>query len=146
VSAVLRQRGFSFVEIMVAVLLLALCAAPLANALKTGLDASTIGAAKALELRCMKNQMETVLAEPYQNLWNAARGKDTPSAYSRAADAACPGIARNVYIAKYEHENGKSPVFLNESTAGAQRLETALLYITVSSPDTGYTFTTLVAR
>lgn len=139
-----RAPGFSFVEILVAVAVLALCAAPLASAVMNGVNASRIGTAKARELRCMRNTMETVLAESYQTLSNAARGKDLPAAYVPAADPSCD-IARTVTIAQYEYEHGKSPVFLDAS-AGEDRLAMAMLYVTVSSPDSGYTFTTLVSR
>jgi len=139
----LHRRGFSYVEILVATVVLALCAVPLADAVKNGIDASRIGSAKAQELRCLKNRMETVLAEPYQDLWNAARGRDVASSYSQPADAGC-SIAREVYIARYEHEYGKAPRFLDDSAA-PDRLELALLHITVSTPG-GYAFTTLVAR
>ncbi|UVW28729.1 type II secretion system protein [Massilia sp. H6] len=137
------QRGFSYVELLVAAVVLGLCAAPLMGAIQTGVKASEIGSAKANELRCIKNVMETVLAEPYQHLWNAARGTAIASSYSRPQDAAC--VAREVYIALYEHEWGKTPLFL-DATASAARRETAMLYITVSSPASGYAFTTLVAR
>jgi type II secretory pathway pseudopilin PulG len=140
-----RGGGFSYLEMLAAVLLLALCAAPAADAVKTALAAPTIAGAKMRELRCMKNQMETVLAEPYQNLWNAARGQQLATSYSRPADANCG--ARNVYIAKYQAEYGKAPVFLPyPDTATEIQLEAVLLYVTVSSPATSYTFTTLVAR
>jgi prepilin-type N-terminal cleavage/methylation domain-containing protein len=139
-----RQAGFSFVEVLVAVAVLALCAGPLAGAVKSGIDASRIGTAKARELRCMRNTMEAVLAESYQTLSDAARGKDTPSAWAPPADASCD-IARTISIAKYEYEYGKSPVFLDAS-AGEDRLAMAMLYVTVSSPDSGYAFTTLVSR
>ena len=139
-----RERGFSFVEILVAVAVLALCAAPLSAAIRNGIDASRIGTAKAREPRCMKNTMATVLAESYQTLSDAARGKDLPSAYVPPADASCD-IARTVTIAKYEYEYGKTPVFLDAS-ADPDRLAMAMLYVTVSSPDSGYSFTTLVPR
>lgn len=140
-----RAGGFSYLEMLVAVLVLALCAAPAANSVKTALAAPAIAGAKMRELRCMKNQMETVLSEPYQNLWNAARGTAQATSYSKPADASCG--ARNVYIAKYQAEYGKSPVFLPfPDTLTEQQLENVLLYVTVSSPDTSYTFTTLVAR
>jgi prepilin-type N-terminal cleavage/methylation domain-containing protein len=138
-----RRHGFSFVEVLVAVAVLALCVIPLANALKVGIAASSIGAAKAQELRCMKNMMETVLAEPFQNLANAARTMDVASSYSLPRDSVCP--ARNVYIARYEDEFGKDPYFPPANTDPA-RLDVAMLYITLSSPDTQYAFTTLVAR
>lgn len=141
------QRGFSLVEIMVAVVLLALCAVPAADAIKNGLDASTVAGDKGRELRCMRNLMESALAQPYQKLSSAALGPATPSVFSLARDSACP-LTREVYISKYEHEYGKLPMFLPQPGVPRteEQLNTALLYITVSSPDTHYTFTTLVAR
>jgi len=67
-----HDAGFSFVEVMVAVLLLAICAVPMMEAIRNGLSVSSAGADKARELRCLKNTMEAVLAEPYQTLWLAA--------------------------------------------------------------------------
>jgi prepilin-type N-terminal cleavage/methylation domain-containing protein len=140
----LASAGFSFVEIMVAVALLALCAAPAAYAIRNGIDATTVAAAKANELRCLRNLMESVLAEPYQNLADQVKGMQTRSTYSRPKDATC--IERNVYIAMYEHEYGKAPVVVEKDKASTAQLESSLLYITVSSPESGYSFTTLVAR
>lgn len=140
-----RAAGFSYLEMLAAVLLLALCARPAADAVRTALQAPGVAQAKMRELRCMKNQMETVLAEPYQNLWNAARGTQQASSYSRAADASCP--ARNVFIAKFQADYGQTPVFLPyPDTAPETQIEAVLLYIIVSSPGGSYTFATLVAR
>jgi prepilin-type N-terminal cleavage/methylation domain-containing protein len=143
-TATVRQRGFSFVEIMVAVVLLAVCAVPMGDAIRNGLAASSIGAAKARELRCIKNTMEIVLAEPYVSLYGAARGKGQPSAFAVPAAAACetPPL---VSIAYYEREYGGSEVFLGANASSAQ-LESPLLYITVAAANSGYSFTTLVAR
>lgn len=138
-AANLPSRGFSYTEILVAVVLLALCAVPAASAIKSGIDASTIAAAKFGELRCMRDQMELVLAEPYQNLFAAAIGK---ASYSKPGDGTC--AAREVYIARYQHEYDKPPVFLVDS--GPEPVDSGLLYIRVSSPATSYTFTTLVTR
>lgn len=128
---------------MVAVLVLAICALPLADAVRNGIAASTVGADKARELRCMKTMMETVLAEPYMNLRDAALGMGTASRYSQPAAGGC--VLRNVFIATYEREAGQPEVFLDTS-ADSTRLESPLLYVTVSSPDSGYSFTTLVTR
>jgi len=137
-----RHAGFSYIEALVAIVLLAIVAVPAADAVKTGLDASRIAAAKSQELRCMKNAMETVLAEPYQNLWNAALGRTVPSSYSQAMDAACP--ARDVFISKYKYLVDKAPQF--DPSGDEKELEAVLLYVTVSSPQSRYSFTTLVAR
>ena len=137
-----QHAGFSYIEALGAVVLLAIIAVPAADAVKTGLDASRIAAAKSQELRCMKNAMETVLAEPYQNLCNAALGRTVRSTYSRPLDAACP--ARDVFISKYKHPVNGTPKF--DPKGNEQELEAVLLYVTVSSPQSSYTFTTLVAR
>jgi len=142
VSARLRQQGFSFVEIMVAVLLLAICALPMMEAIRNGLTVSKAGVDKARELRCMKNTMETILAEPYQTLWTAA-SKDNAASYVLPDDAACEGVVRQLAISLCE-QSGASTVFLAPGSA-ANRREAAMLHIALSS-DKGYSFTTLVAR
>jgi prepilin-type N-terminal cleavage/methylation domain-containing protein len=148
-----RQHGFSFVEIMVAVLLLAICAVPMGDAIRNGITASSIAGAKARELRCIKNTMETVLAEPYQSLYAAAGGKDQPATFPMPAvfampvDGSCDTPPR-VSIARFELDYGSNvEVWLdNNPTASSAQLESPLLYITVAAANGGYSFTTLVAR
>jgi len=132
----LRRRvdpapGFAYVEVLVAVLLLALCAVPAANAVKNGLNAADIAPARAKALRCMRDKMESVLAEPYENLLKAQNGTQKTS-YSENAANGCG--ARQVYIDVYQ-QNG------SDDTARS----TALLRVDVVSPDANYAFTTLVA-
>ena len=120
--------GFAYVEILVAVLLLALCALPAANAVRNGLTAADVVPARLAELRCMRDMMETVLAEPYEKLLLAENG-NRQSTYSKPKDGRC--IERQVYIGIYEQ-------------TGAAR-SSALLRVDVVSPDTSYAFTTLVS-
>lgn len=149
---VARQRGFSFIEVIVAMLVLAICVVPMFDAIRNGVSASSIAAEKARELRCIKNTMETVLAEPYQILYDAAAGRDKAAVFSMPAtftvpvDGSCDAPPR-VSIARYEFEDGGTEVWLdaNPNATNAQ-LESPLLYITVSAANGGYAFTTLVAR
>ena len=129
---------------MVAVVLLAICAVPMGDAIRNGLAASSIGAAKARELRCIKNTMEIVLAESYLSLYAAARGKGQTAAFAVPAAASCE-TAPLVSIAYYERENGQSEVFLDANASSAQ-MESPLLHITVAAANGGYSFTTLMAR
>lgn len=122
--------GFAYIEILVAVLLLALCAVPAANAVRNGLNAADAVSAKANELRCMRDMMETVLAEPYARLLAAKNGR-SPTAYSAAAGGGC--VERRVYI----------DVYLQNGIGDTAR-STALLRVDVVSPQTQYAFTTLV--
>lgn len=128
---------------MVAVVLLAICAVPMGEAIRNGLTASSIGVDKARELRCMKNTMETVLAEPYPTLWAAAKGKSVLSTYPLPDDPSCEGLARTLYIALYEW-TGQTPAYLASGASQVER-ESAMLYIELTS-DKAYSFKTLVAQ
>jgi Tfp pilus assembly protein PilV len=123
--------GFAYIEVLVAVLLLALCALPAANAVKNGLNAADIAPARAKALRCMRDKMESVLAEPYENLLKAQNGT-LKTSYSENATNDC--VARQVYIDVYQ-QNG------SDDTAKS----TVLLRVDVVSPATNYAFTTLVS-
>jgi prepilin-type N-terminal cleavage/methylation domain-containing protein len=140
------QQGFSFIEIMVAVLLLAICALPMGDAIRNGISASSLAAAKSRELRCIKNTMETVLAQPYQNLWNAARNQGETTVLPLPADTACAAPPR-LFIVKYEYDAGLKKLVKLSATASPERLESPLLYVSVAAAnDGGYALTTLVAR
>jgi Tfp pilus assembly protein PilV len=123
--------GFAYIEVLVAVLLLALCVLPAANAIKNGLNAADAAPDRAAALRCMRDKMEAVLAEPYANLLAARKGKQQTS-YTESAGSGC--VRREVYIDVYP-SNGSI------DASGW----TALLRVDVVSPDTNYSFTTLVA-
>lgn len=123
--------GFAYVEILIAVILLALCALPAANAVRNGLSAVDAVPAKARELRCMRDMMESVLAEPYANLLAAQKGSRQTD-YSRATTDDC--VERKVFITEYER-------YGNDDTAHA----TVLLRVDVVSPASQYAFTTLVS-
>ena len=127
---------------MVAVVLLAICAVPMADAISNGLAASTVGVDKARELRCVKNTMESVLAEPYRTLWDAARGRDAAAAYVLAEDASCAGVPRELVIGLCE--SPCEDAHFAQSNWVLSRRESALLYIKVKS-NKGYFFETLVS-
>ena len=128
---------------MIAVVLLAICAVPMGEAIRNGLTASTIGVDKARELRCMKNTMETILAEPYPTLWAAAKGKDMLSTYQLPNHPGCEGTVRKLYIALYAW-TGQMPTYLAANASQVER-ESAMLYIELVSDKT-YSFKTLVAQ
>jgi hypothetical protein len=139
-----RAYGFAYLEVLIAALILAVCAAPAADAIRNGLAAGPVGSAKAAELRCARNRMEAVLAEPFVNLFNAS-GTDS---YSLPADATC--LARVVTIRQMWFDGASlTPLPANAST---ERQELALLLVKVVLVDTAanytsaYTFSTVVSR
>ncbi len=147
-----HQAGFAYAEVMIAALILALCAVPAANAIKNGLDAATISQSKALELRCVRNLMETVLAEPYFNLNAAAEaaGSDGVTSYSLPKDAACN--ARTVRITLHRLDGANLidlpavPQTIPPTAPADEQRRTALLKVQVAMDSSTYSFATMVAR
>jgi len=86
-------------EVMLAVLLLAVCLVPAADALRDAVASGPAGEDLVRDLDCVSSRMEVVLAEPYQRLLSRAGDIKKPSDYSSAAQEDCPAIA--VYIARY---------------------------------------------
>lgn len=92
-----RCAGFSYVAVLLAIALLALCAAPAADAVRNAANAPAVSARHLNNLLCLKSRMETVGAEPYQNLMLAAAGPVVPTnVYSLTAAGGCPPL--NVYL------------------------------------------------
>lgn len=120
------SAGFSYVGVLLAIMLLALCAAPAADAVRNAAGAPDVSAGQLRLLLCLKSQMEAVTAEPYQNLLTAAAGAATATpAYSLPADTLCP--ARNVYISMVSVDaNG---------VASYPAADTGLLQLVVALPD-----------
>jgi hypothetical protein len=137
--------GMSYVEVMVALVVLAICAVPAADAIRAALQAADAGAREARELRCVKNRMEAVLAESYDELWKAVAGDKDPSTYSLPADSGPDGECgvRNVFISKYVHPYGAATGTVLSPNAAD---EDTLLLVTVSGTDGAYPLTTLVDR
>ena len=129
---------------MVAVVLLAICAVPMMDAIRHGITASSVAETKARELRCIKNTMETVLAMPYQTLWNAAPGQGTPTTLALPLDAQCAS-APTVTVARVEYDSAAKKLVPLDAAVTGERLESPLLSVTVGAK-AGYSFTTLVAR
>jgi Tfp pilus assembly protein PilV len=134
-------RGFMYVEVIIAALILALCALPAANAVRNGLSAAQAGQAKGRELRCIRNHMEMVLAEPYQNLSDAAIGNRS---YHLNKDDDC--IARDVTVTQVQFDGVKLTPFSNITNPTEVQKDLPLLLVKVSSTDSDYTFSTVVAR
>ena len=132
------DAGFAYVEVLVAALMVALLAMPAADAIKNGIDANRVSQTKAVELRCVRNLMETVLAEPYLSL-NQAAGT---AKYNLAADGTCGD--RTVTIARRLFD-GANLTDLAPNASDVQQ-QTALLMVRVSMDKSDYAFSTVVAR
>lgn len=134
-----RAAGFTLLEALFAMLLLAVCLVPAADALRGALQAPGASSDAARKLDCVSALMDTVMADSYARLLSLATSSGA-AAYPVPDDPSCP--ARTVTIARYgNNSSGK---------IGPGGTGDYLLYVSVALRDPAdgnpYTFTTLVAR
>lgn len=97
-----RQAGMTLVEILVAIVLLAVLLVPAVSAINDGLAGTTVQNAIDRDHYRLLSRMETVLAETYTDLEAAAAGSTVPSTYSD--DAGTPERLL-VFIAGYDADD-----------------------------------------
>ena len=104
-----RMTGLSYVEVLVAVALIALTLVPAMDALLTGLAGSGIHESTAEDQYRLTAKLEQVLAEPFTRLDSAAAAAGnatTPTSYSDVvAYADGRQITRNVFLSRYDGDN-----------------------------------------
>jgi type II secretory pathway pseudopilin PulG len=139
IHAATRQRGATYLEIMVALLIFSVCLAPALDAMTSGLVTIPAVAASSRDIGCVRTQMEKVLAEPYANLLQAAvaaGAKTVPAAtYSLAADAECP--ARNTFLARYDPDSAGN-LFVSA--------DSGMLFVRVAAADGAASLASLAVR
>ncbi len=136
-SWLLRISGFSYIEVLLAILLIAIALGPAIEALQTGINGSRIHTISMMQHYYLTSHMETVLAEPYTALSAAAGLPTVPSSYS---DAPATPNRRLVYIAYYDIDNLDGD---NDSFTGT---EPDMLWIKVQLEGTHTSYTSLCSE
>lgn len=131
--------GFTLLEVVVAMALLAVCLLPAATALRDAVRGPAEMSAAARNLECVSSLMETVLAEPYGRLLSLATNSG-PANYPVPADPGCP--PRTVTISRYATDITRR--------IGPGGSSDYLLYVSVQLTNAAdgnpFTLTTLVAQ
>lgn len=137
--AFLPAAGFTLLEVVIAMVLIAACLLPAATALQNTVRVPGEMAAASRNLDCVSSLMETVLAEPYGRLLSLATDAG-PAAYPIPAVPACP--PRTVTIARYGVDSTQK--------IGPGGTSNNLLVVSVglanAADGTPFTLTTLVAQ
>ena len=133
------QRGFSYVEILLSVVLLAMLLVPALEALQTGIT-GTQSAAQLARHQALRDKMELVLSKPFADLYAQTYlpGANTGDWVSASlSDPAGAPNQRNVVLYRYD-----------ATTRALSSADTGLLYVAVfyqgQSGDAG--LSTLVGR
>lgn len=100
------QRGLSYVEVLVATVLIALSLVPAMDAMQTGIQTTSVHRDYAIDHYELVARMEELLTEPFGSLQAAIAGPATASSYSEnytRSDGS--SVQRNVYLALYDGDN-----------------------------------------
>lgn len=97
-----QQSGISYVEALVAVILIAVTVVPAMNAIRGAMATATADNLATVNHYRLISKMEEVLAEPFVTLAAAAAGPGTATVYS---DTAGSVDRRVVFIAPYDGDN-----------------------------------------
>lgn len=97
-----HQRGISYVEVLAAVIIIAVAVVPATNAIRGSLDVAEADNQATVDHYRLMSKMEEVLAEPFAAVAAAAAGPTVATAYSDAAGSA---DRRLVFVAPYDGDN-----------------------------------------
>ena len=120
-----RNSGFSYLEVLIATLLIAVALVPMMDALRPGIHGSMLHKQRAEMHYALAGKMESLLAEPFADLdaaATAAGSENSPTSYSD------PGaeIPYQVFIWRYDADNADAD---DDPFTG---VETDLLWIKVA--------------
>jgi type II secretory pathway pseudopilin PulG len=102
---VTHARGFSYVEVLVAIVLIAVALPPGLRALRVGLDSAAVQERATTQAWRAAGVMETLLAEPFSALRSAAAAARTPSTPTDYSDPAGTTDRVLVYLSYYDADD-----------------------------------------
>ncbi|MEE8428501.1 MAG: hypothetical protein V3S33_03250 [Gammaproteobacteria bacterium] len=138
------QAGFSYVEVLIATVLIAVCLVPALDALQAGLKSSEVQAGYIEDHFYLTGKMESVLAEPFSNLFAATTPEGTAVAPSSYSDTVTTPqgrtVTRQVFLRPYGGDNADAD---NDPFTGT---DPGLLWVQVQIAGTPYVVESLTTQ
>ena len=101
-----RERGASYIEVLVATALVGACLVPALDALRTGLVAVEVGSTQTAQHYRMVGRLEELLATPFAALDAEAQALGSPGVASAVySDAPTTPDRRLVYLSRYDGDD-----------------------------------------
>ena len=100
-----KEQGFTYVEVVLAVLLISLALVPALNAIRTNIAANRVQQSLISSTYAVASKMEYVLAQPYGSLAAAAAAGGGPANPTTYTDPAGTPTRVFVYLASYDGDN-----------------------------------------
>jgi len=104
-SSARRQTGASYVEVLIATLLIVISLVPMTDAVRGAFSGAAHQEASAVQQMLLIAKMEEVLAEPFSVLEQAAAEADGGAASSKFSDPAGATNRRLVFLAMVDGDN-----------------------------------------
>jgi type II secretory pathway pseudopilin PulG len=135
-----RQAAFSYIEVLVATLLISISLVPALEALNSGVMSSKLHTESAQQHYRLQSKMEQILAQPFAQLLQQADAlvppaEIIPPPYSDAAGTAARRLVR---LRRYDGDNADND---NDPFTGT---DSGLLWVQVSIENTPHALETLV--
>lgn len=138
--AFLRQDGLTYLEVLIAAVLLALTLVPALDALLVAVSGTSVHESYVVDHNRLNSRMEEVLADPFSDLdaeAQAVGSPTTPTAYSDAGGT--PGRLL-VFLARYDGDDADADG--DPFTGG----DAGLLWVQTAIENTDYNLETLIAQ
>lgn len=134
------QSGLTLVEVLVSIVLLAILLVPAMRALQTSIVGAEVHGDLVSGHVRLTSRLEEVLAEPFEDLSDAAIVAGSPTTPSSYSEAAGPPGRLLVYLSPYDGDNADAD---DNPFTGT---EADLLWIRVDIEDSVHTLETIKAR
>lgn len=135
-----RQRGASYVEVLIAATLLATLLMPLLNSLNTAAQTASVQQELAQQHFSLNGRLEELLAQPFGILDAAAVAAGGPTVASSYSDPAGTADRRLVYLSRYDGDNADAD---NDPFTG---VDEDLLWLRVTIENTALSVQSLSTR
>lgn len=130
-----RQRGLSYVEVLIAVVIVAVCLVPALDALRDGISAAGTQRSHTINQQRLKTRMEQVLANRFTALDAAAMAAGNNPSATVAAYSDAAGAAERLLVTLYRYDG-----------SAATGADTGLLWIKVAIEGSSLSLDTLKSR
>ncbi len=145
----IRAQGFSFIEVLVAIVLMAITIIPAMEAIQTGLKGNELHVSVTSQYYALQSRMENMLAEDYDDLLTGAQTAGSNSVATSFSDASGSTDRIIVYLALYDADADPF-VIADPNTDGDSDVYTGdtsdMMWINVVLENSAYAFETLKLR
>ena len=135
-----RQSGISYIEVLIAVALIAISLTPMMDAIRTATISASVHEDAAVQHLHLIAMLEDVLAEPFASLDAAATAAGSESVLTTYSDLAGSTNRRLVFLSLYDGDNADTD---NNPFTGT---DADLLWVRVEIEGTVQTIETLISR